>query len=128
MPTYEYLCDSCQFRTEWVGKYEEVQHLRINCPKCMDTGGSPMAMRRLITGGTGFILNGPTKDWPSKAGRLQGADKSIQRQRRKACVLKAQGEAPRDAVLGLKESDHLYDQKHTEGELDKLYQKSVEEG
>lgn len=126
MPTYEFVCDGCQFRTEWTGKYEEVQHLRVNCPKCLDTGGSPMAMRRLITGGTGFILNG--KGWPSKAGRLVNADKEIQRQRRKACVLKSRGEAPQDAVLGLKESDRLYDSKHTEGELDKLYKNSVEEG
>jgi putative FmdB family regulatory protein len=128
MPTYEFQCDLCKYKTEWVGTFEQVQHIVLCCPRCLDTANNPVKMRRLITGGTGFVLNGPAKDWPSKAGRLHNADREIQRQRRKACVLKDRGEAPKDAVLGLKESDRLYDSKHTEGELDKLYKDSVEEG
>lgn len=128
MPTYEWICDGCQYRTEFVGSYEQVQQVVLGCPRCMDTAGNPVKLRRLITGGSGFILNGPTKDWPSKAGRLLSEDKVIQRQRRKAFVLKGQKEVPQDAVIGLKEADQLYDKKHTEGELDKLYKSEVQEG
>jgi len=131
MPTYEWKCDQCGHTEEHTGKFEDIGKMQIKCPTCnppgiISRGSVPVFLRRLITGGSGFILNGPAKDWPSKAGRLQGADKTIQRQRRKACVLKDRGEAPQSAILGLKESDRLYDNKHTEGELDKLYKDSVE--
>ena len=51
MPTYEYECNECKHR------FEEVQSIKAEplkvCPEC---GGES---RRLISGGTGFILKGP---------------------------------------------------------------------
>jgi len=127
MPTYEFECGHCGHKLEVVCSFDEVVKTHLACPRCSDSSGQ-VEMRRLITGGTGFVLHGPTKDWPSKAGRLLSEDKVIQRQRRKAFVLKGQKEVPQDAVIGLKEADQLYDKKHTEGELDKLYKSEVQEG
>ncbi|MBW2261793.1 MAG: zinc ribbon domain-containing protein [Deltaproteobacteria bacterium] len=49
MPTYDYACESC-------GEFELQQSIiepaRKTCPRC----GGPV--RRLISGGTGFILKG----------------------------------------------------------------------
>jgi len=126
MPTYEFKCDGCGLVTELRGTFEEVEKAGVVCPKCLDTAGRPMPMRRLITGGSGFILGG--KGWPSQAGRRANADREIQRQRRKAFVMKARGEVPDAAIIKPKEADQLFDKRHTEGELDKLYKDAVEEG
>lgn len=50
MPTYEYICEECEYQ------FEEFQKITdeplITCPEC---GGK---IRRIITGGSGFILKG----------------------------------------------------------------------
>lgn len=55
MPTYEYSCLNC-------GEFEEFQKIsdppRTTCPEC---GGK---VRRLVSGGSTFILSG--KNWISK--------------------------------------------------------------
>lgn len=119
MPLYEFRCDRCRKSIDHLMTYREVCKARVVCPYCRST------MRRVFSVGA-VILKG--SDWPSKALRRRGEDGDIQRQRRKAAVLKSKGEAPKDAVIGLKEADALYDKRHTEGELDKLYEGSVVEG
>lgn len=51
MPTYQYECDSCQH--EW----EEFQSMKDEptkkCPECKKEKA-----KRIITGGTGFVLKG----------------------------------------------------------------------
>lgn len=50
MPTYEYLCLSCGFKFDrFQGIKEEPLKL---CPECNET------VKRLITGGSGFIMKG----------------------------------------------------------------------
>ncbi|MBN2078961.1 MAG: zinc ribbon domain-containing protein [Spirochaetes bacterium] len=50
MPTYDYLCDSCGHRFEQNQGITEPPVDR--CPECGE------AVRRLITGGGGFIMKG----------------------------------------------------------------------
>ena len=50
MPMYDYRCDTCGHCFEFQQKMSD-EHLKI-CPRC---GGS---VRRLISGGTGFIVHG----------------------------------------------------------------------
>jgi putative FmdB family regulatory protein len=51
MPIYEYKCDSCEH------EFEELQGVNepalVTCPRC-----SAHALRRLISGGTRFVLKG----------------------------------------------------------------------
>ncbi len=51
MPTYEYGCDACGFTFEREQRITEDPLKK--CPNC-----GKMKLRRLITGGTGFILKG----------------------------------------------------------------------
>lgn len=54
MPTYTYQCE--------VHDEFEVEHsIKVNlteCPKCKEEGLKPKKVKRLISGGTSFILNG----------------------------------------------------------------------
>ena len=61
MPTYEYKCEACGHKFERRQAMTEAPLER--CPKC---GG---AVRRLISGGSGFIM----KDGPDRHGRSGGA-------------------------------------------------------
>jgi putative FmdB family regulatory protein len=58
MPNYEYICDECG------RNFEVSQSINDNplsiCPDC--SGG----LRRIISGGSGFILKGNTKDHPAR--------------------------------------------------------------
>jgi putative FmdB family regulatory protein len=50
MPTYEYECESCGLKFE---RPQAITELPLaECPKCSGT------VRRLVSGGTGFILKG----------------------------------------------------------------------
>ncbi|MEW6067698.1 MAG: FmdB family zinc ribbon protein [Nitrospirota bacterium] len=56
MPTYEYKCENC-------GHSFEIHHSMneepvVNCPQCQ------CRARKIITGGSGFILNGSRADYP----------------------------------------------------------------
>ena len=54
MPTYTYYC-------EVHGEFEEVHPITQQleeCPKCKAEGKPPQAVKRLISGGSGFILTG----------------------------------------------------------------------
>jgi len=51
MPTYEYLCTNCKH--EWEADQSIKDQPLDKCPKC----GKETA-KRLISGGTGFILSG----------------------------------------------------------------------
>jgi len=119
MPVYEFMCDQCKKSQDQLLTYREVQKVRVLCPHCHGL------MRRVFKVG-GIILKG--SGWPGKALKRRSEDGDIQRQRRKAAVLKDKGEVPRKAVIGLEEADKLYDKRHTEGELDKLYEGTVTEG
>jgi putative FmdB family regulatory protein len=58
MPMHEYVCDDCE------RKFEISQSMNdnplSNCPEC---NGS---IRRLISGGSGFILKGNSEDRPAR--------------------------------------------------------------
>jgi putative FmdB family regulatory protein len=51
MPTYDYVCDSCQYCFELFQGIKD--SVRRKCPKC----GKPK-LRRLIGGGAGFLFKG----------------------------------------------------------------------
>ena len=51
MPTYDYVCDACQYRFELFQSI--TQPVRRKCPSC-----SKPKLRRLIGGGAGFIFKG----------------------------------------------------------------------
>ena len=61
MPLYQYICDACG------GKFEEKQSMNDapleRCPSC----GGPA--RRLITGGSGFMIKGKPAAAVPKCGR-----------------------------------------------------------
>jgi putative FmdB family regulatory protein len=51
MPTYEYKCESCGLKFE---RRQAITELPLTeCPKCRGK------IRRLVSGGVGFILKGP---------------------------------------------------------------------
>lgn len=55
MPTYLYFCEECQ------QEFEEMHSIKTElkeCPKCKEMGKEPHAPKRLIAGGTNFILTG----------------------------------------------------------------------
>ena len=56
MPTYDYLCDKCEYQFEVFQsmKDEPVK----NCPKCKST------VKKIITGGVGIIFKG--SGWTQK--------------------------------------------------------------
>ena len=54
MPTYEYICLSCGNRFD---RFQGINEVPLNsCPDC--TG----VVKRMITGGTGFIMKGGSGD------------------------------------------------------------------
>lgn len=63
---YEYKCDECDLITEIMHSMTETPEYK--CEKC------GKAMRKLITGGTGFILNG--QGWSSKGSALYSNPKT----------------------------------------------------
>lgn len=132
MPSYDFVCDKCGLIHEVVRSMDVISGLRIWCPECnknnlvngplgLTAGPDPVWMRRLYTP-AGAIFRGGAPGQDLKRAKEDG---DIQRQRRKACVLKDQGDVPQAHVLGLKESDRRYDRKYTEGQLGKLYQEST---
>ena len=63
MPTYDYVCDACQYRYELFQSITEP--VRRKCPEC----GKPK-LRRLIGGGAGFLFKGSgfyTTDYRSES-------------------------------------------------------------
>ncbi len=55
MPTYLYFCEKCK------KEFEEIHSISVQldeCPFCKENGEKPSPPKRLISGGTGFILNG----------------------------------------------------------------------
>lgn len=52
MPIYEYKCDSCGHELEELQGVNEP--VLVACPRC-----AARALRRLISGGTRFVLKGP---------------------------------------------------------------------
>ena len=127
MPAYDFKCPVCGHIEEIVCSMGEITEKTVLCPKCEEdeAPNAKVTMKRVFSTGN-FVLKGD--GWPSKKFRRQHEDMDIKRQRRKACVLKNEGDVPQDSVLGLKESDKIYDNKYTEGQLDDLYSKSIEEG
>ena len=67
MPLYEYECQECKYKFDHrlpMSRRDEA----IACPKCKGT------TKRLISGGTGFIIKGGTRvgiarDFPAKKGK-----------------------------------------------------------
>ena len=51
MPTYDYVCDGCQYRFELFQGIKDA--VKRKCPQC----GKPK-LRRLIGGGAGFLFKG----------------------------------------------------------------------
>ena len=51
MPTYDYVCDACQYRFELFQSITE--SVRRKCPEC-----GKSKLRRLIGGGGGFLFKG----------------------------------------------------------------------
>ncbi len=63
MPTYEYLCESCEESFDKIlpiARYQEPQ----DCPQC---GEGPA--KKIISGGSGFILRGD--GWAGKNGKIK---------------------------------------------------------
>lgn len=84
MPNYEYKCDECDHSFERllkIAQYKDPQ----DCPEC---GHGPA--KKMITGGTGFILRGD--GWAGKNGKI----KSQMRQKNQRLTSK-QNEMKRDA-------------------------------
>lgn len=55
MPEYLYYCETCK------EEFETTHSITINlqeCPKCQAAGLPPVAPKRLIAGGTQFVLAG----------------------------------------------------------------------
>jgi putative FmdB family regulatory protein len=55
MPSYEYFCEKCN------KEFEETHSISTEleeCPECKKNGLDPVKPKRLISGGTNFILNG----------------------------------------------------------------------
>jgi len=52
MPTYEYQCESCKAKIILTQKMSDKP--KRKCPTC-----KAYALKRLITGGTGFIISNP---------------------------------------------------------------------
>lgn len=135
MPTYDFICDQCGHVEEITCPMDEITDAEVVCPRCPPAPCdliditkpkgmkqvAPVLMRRIYSP-AGAIFKGGA---PGQDLKRQKEDSDIQRQRRKACVLKDQGDVPQAHVLGLKESDRRYDRKYTEGQLDKLYQEST---
>ncbi len=73
MPTYEYECEKCGL------KFERMQPISAaplrQCPQCRGQ------VRRLISGGAGFIVKGGGRE----AAAAQGGDCSLQRTGRTCC-------------------------------------------
>lgn len=133
MPVYEFICDECGRTKEYVFKMDEiskVQEKGIMCPWCAQpndkTGMSFKGpkMRRLY-GNAGVIFKDGA---PGQDIRRERQDSDIQRQRRKAWLLKDRGDVPNEHVIGLKEADARFDKKYRESDLDQQYRAAVEEG
>ncbi len=61
MPTYEYICTSCGHR---IDKFQGMNEDTLStCPECSS------AMKRLISGGTGFIMKGNSNLLKPSCGR-----------------------------------------------------------
>ena len=73
MPTYEYECDRCGFRFE---RRQGITEAPLEaCPECRGS------VRRLVSGGAGFIMKGAG----SAGTRRQGDDCSLNRTGRTCC-------------------------------------------
>ena len=55
MPTYLYCCENCSIEFEEVHSIKEKLE---ECPHCKNAGKGSHKVTRLISGGSGFILNG----------------------------------------------------------------------
>lgn len=133
MPLYDFICDKCGHKEEVVASMTEISDLQVPCPKCvqmdhvaltpdgLDPQISGPLMRRVYTV-TGVVFKG--KDWPGQDLKRESDDNTIQRQRRKATVLKDRGDVPQEHVLGLKESDERFDKKYSENKLNKMYKEA----
>lgn len=60
MPTYEYLCDTCEERfTVFMSiKDDHDAPIKEGCPDCKEPDKNNCKIRRLVTGGVGFIRKG----------------------------------------------------------------------
>ena len=88
MPTYEYVCESCEHRFEKILRMSKCGEPQ-DCPEC---GASPA--RKLISGGSGFILKGD--GWAGKNNRIAG-----QMRRKNQVLTQRQEERKRDAGVRL---------------------------
>lgn len=134
MPAYDFECSKCERVQEVTCSMEAISELKVPCPHCSDnviTVTEPVSVDKLhelpgfvfmhrLFGNAGTVFKG--SGWPDKDRKRGTEDSNIQRQRRKACVLKDKGLVPEDHVLGLKESDKRFDAKFKDSDLDKLYQ------
>ena len=55
MPTYPYFCEKCN--KEFEASHSIKEELQ-SCPTCDEAGHEACPPKRLISGGSGFILNG----------------------------------------------------------------------
>jgi len=130
MPFYEFICDKCGFRAEVFRSMSEIVGLVVPCPVCAmadnEVGKVPedFAMRRLFTNAGVVFKDGA----PGQDIRREKEDSDIQRQRRKAWLLKDRGDVPDEHVIKLKEADDRFDKKYRDSDLDKQYDRAVKEG
>jgi len=82
MPTYEYECEGCGHR------FEQWQSITADAlTQCPDCGGP---LRRLVSGGAGFIMKGATSRFSPERGGC-----SLEREGRTCCGRAERCDAPR---------------------------------
>ena len=130
MPVYDFKCDKCGQVEEIICPMDEIVGKIVPCPSCVTKsnvvglGPEDFAMRRLYTNAGVVFKDGA----PSQDIKREREDSDVQRQRRKAWLLKERGDVPDEHVINLKEADSRFDKKYRESDLDKQYNKAVKEG
>lgn len=123
MPAYDFICDHCKHTKEVVCSMNDILGKQVVCERCAKSGAPNVVhIMRRVYGNSGVIFKG---SFPGQDIKRAKTDSDIQRQRRKAWLLKDRGDVPQEHPIGLREADQRFDQKYGETDLDAQYDKAV---
>jgi predicted nucleic acid-binding Zn ribbon protein len=131
MARYDFVCPECGFKKEIICSMSEISDKMVPCDRCLANEVATKKHPQLVTQLMKRVYTNPEVifkgNFPSKDVKRAGEDSDVQRQRRKAWLLKHRGDVPSDHVIGLKEADSRFDKKYRDSDLDKQYDKAIKE-